>query len=117
MKHIELIQNLTDEQLKNLVREFLQLHEEGKFPENSEFHKLSKEISTILDMQLNIHLTESLIQMEVFKRYVKTEPVEEFNVVTNNSPHIEAFMKEMGEKLNRIVYANQEAHSKQFSKD
>lgn len=32
------------------------------------------------------------------------------------NPHVTAFVKEMSEKLNKIMYANQETHSKQFPK-
>ena len=64
---------MSDANLKSLLKEFQHLQKEGVLPENSEWSKISTEICTAFNVSYDLKLTESFVMTELINRFVNSE--------------------------------------------
>ena len=72
MKATEKVKNLTDDQLKQIVRELISLQEIGTWQDDHNTAKaIIKELCDEHKQGFNLNLGEAFIKDEVYKRFVK----------------------------------------------
>jgi hypothetical protein len=67
------IASLTDNDLRELIREYQHLQKEGSLPENSRYGRLTAKICGVFGLSFNLKLTESFINTEIYKRFLEKE--------------------------------------------
>lgn len=69
----------SDEYLKELVLEYLQLQDTGMFPPDSQLNKHGREIAQAIGLPYSLSLTIAILTREVFERFAikqeKTRPL------------------------------------------
>lgn len=69
-KVVEYIANLTDDDLKMLIKEYQYLREKGLLPSKSNYQKLTAQLSKVFGMTFDLKLTESFLTPEIYKRFL-----------------------------------------------